>query len=60
MVTRVKVFDFSKNIEGLGHGIRKIIIIMKRYPKYTNIINPYNQKEVRFTDKMNKLFEKRI
>ncbi len=55
---RVKVFDFSKNIGGAWTWYQKNHNHNEKIPKYTNIINPYNQKEVRFTDKMNSFLKK--
>jgi len=54
---KVKIFDFSKNIGGAWTWYKKNNNRYEKIPRYTNIINPYSQKEVRFTSAMNRFLK---
>ena len=56
----VTIFDYSKNVGGAWTWFNNKY--SKRYdkiPKYTNIINPYNKREVNFTSIMNNFLKKK-
>lgn len=54
---KVKVFDFSKNIGGAWTWYQKNNNQHEKIPRYTNIINPYSQKELGFTSTMNRFLK---
>lgn len=57
----VIIFDKNKTKGGAWSWFSEQLETNKSYiPRYTNIINPYNKKEVKFTKKMNKFLKRKF
>ena len=57
---KITIFDKSNNIAGAWTWFNNPSERKNYIPKYTNIINPYNQKELKFTKKMNNYLKNKL